>query len=342
MENQTLLTPGELLGKDGNLIEAGYATSLVRRYDRKAIRAGKSRIKEWDYYFIGDEHAGIALTVADNSYMSLASASLVDYHSFAWLTTSKIRFFSNGKLHMPASSAIGDVVYDKGKTDIRFLNDGVTRRLAGSFPKFFKKEKLVFDISLKGGGESMVIATPFAKKGHFYYNQKINCMPARGFYEVGGRRHEFKENAFGVLDWGRGVWTYKNTWYWSSLSASVGGHAFGFNLGYGFGDTSAASENMLFYDGKAHKLGKVEFFIPMNTYGGEEYLKPWEIRDLDGRLSLKFYPRFDRKDYTKFLMLQSDQHQVFGSFHGKAVLDDGTEIALSGEIGFAEKVFNKW
>ena len=46
--NQTLLSPGPLLDAHGALVEAGYATSLVRRYDRAAIRACGLRIKEWD------------------------------------------------------------------------------------------------------------------------------------------------------------------------------------------------------------------------------------------------------------------------------------------------------
>ena len=71
--------------------------------------------------------------------------------------------------------------------------------------------------------ESMVIATPFAEKETaFYYNQKINCMPATGKVEFDGKTFEFKEGeSFGVLDWGRGVWTYKNTWYWGSASGPV-------------------------------------------------------------------------------------------------------------------------
>jgi len=32
---------GNLLDSEGNLEQAGYATSLVRKYDRKAIRGGE-------------------------------------------------------------------------------------------------------------------------------------------------------------------------------------------------------------------------------------------------------------------------------------------------------------
>ena len=47
------------------------------------------------------------------------------------------------------------------------------------------------------------------------------------------------------MDWGRGVWTYHNTWYWSSASGELDGVPFGWNLGYGFGDTAAATELIL-------------------------------------------------------------------------------------------------
>ena len=46
---QHSLSAGPLLNHKGELYEAGYATSLVRRYERSAIQAGAARIKEWDY-----------------------------------------------------------------------------------------------------------------------------------------------------------------------------------------------------------------------------------------------------------------------------------------------------
>ena len=50
----------------------------------------------------------------------------------------------------------------------------------------------------------------------------------------------------------------------------------------------------------------------------------------------------DRAAYTGALVLESDQHQVFGRFDGMAVLDDGTALAIRGLRGFAEKVKNRW
>lgn len=84
---------------------------------------------------------------------------------------------------------------------------------------------------------SMVIAIPFEDKRYFYYNQKINLLQGKGYYILGDFHYNFHKETFGVLDWGRGVWTYSNTWYWASMSGLHNGHLFGFNLGYGFGNT---------------------------------------------------------------------------------------------------------
>ena len=73
------LSPGKLLDLHGHLREAGYATSLVREYDRGDIKAPALRIKEWDYYLIYNGRFGVALTLDDNSYMSMLSASILDF-----------------------------------------------------------------------------------------------------------------------------------------------------------------------------------------------------------------------------------------------------------------------
>ena len=57
---------------------------------------------------------------------------------------------------------------------------------------------------------------------------------------------------------------------------------------------------------------------------------------------MTFQPILDRHSNTNVLLIQSNQHKVFGYFSGKAILDDGAELILDKFFGFAEKVFNKW
>ena len=57
---------------------------------------------------------------------------------------------------------------------------------------------------------------------------------------------------------------------------------------------------------------------------------------------MDFAPVLDRAACTDVKLIKSDQHQVFGRFTGKAVLDDGTVLEVRDLMGFAEKVENKW
>ena len=71
-------------------------------------------------------------------------------------------------------------------------------------------------------------------------------------------------------------------------------------------------------------------------------MAPYGIVSDDGRFDVTLTPILDRSAYTSIGIVLSDQHQVFGHFTGKAVLDDGTVVSFENLLGFAEKVRNKW
>ncbi len=333
-----------LLNAQGDLTEPGYAKKLLPVYDRRAVKGGFTRLKEWDYYYVGNDDFGVALTVADNSYMGLDSVSFLSFQGTPWqITKSPMRAFPLGRTGLPQTSSAGVTAASGKGYALVFLAEDGKRTLTAHMDKFRGDEAIDIGIELTDEPEeSMVICTPFSKAGHFYFNQKINCMRAGGSVKLGTEEYVLDPSvSFGVLDWGRGVWTYHNTWYWGSASGLVNGDPFGFNIGCGFGDTSAATENMLFYKGKAHKLSEVKFHIPMNGKK-EDYLKPWRFTSDDGRFEMDFTPILDRASNTDFKLLKSDQHQVFGRFTGTAVLDGGEKIQIRDFMGFAEKVENKW
>lgn len=340
MQNE--LHPGRLLDTKGNLSEKGFSYSLIKEYRRKDIKANKFRIKEWDYYYIGDKEWGIALTIDDNSYMGLVSLSILDFKNKKEIVTkSNIFWFPMGKVHLPSTSKNGDAVKEGKGYSFRFLNISGKRHLICHMKNVKDKKDFFCDIELKETNpNSLVIATPFLKDKHFYYNQKINLLEANGFFTFGKTKHQFKEGSFATLDWGRGVWTYRNTWYWSSTNGISDGKKIGWNLGYGFGDTSKASENILFVNDKAYKLDDVEFQIPKKGIK-DDFLSLWKIVSKNGDINLEFEPIIDRKSNTNVLLIQSDQHQVFGYFNGYFKIGD-EKIFIDNVLGFAEKVFNRW
>lgn len=342
---QRRLSPGPLLDVRGRLAEAGWAGTEVRAYDRSRVAAPRWRIKEWDYYCVladGDDGPfGLALTVADNSYMGLLGVSWLDLAGRADTTENAMIPFPLGRLRLPASADAGDVVVDRRGMRLEFRHERGARRLIVRHPGFAGGRGLSGEVVLTSpGAERMVVAIPFpGDEGAFYYNQKIPGLTAAGTITVGGREHTFDPaSAFGVFDWGRGVWTYDNTWFWASASGRHEGRPFGFTVGHGFGDTAAGSENMLLLDGVAHKLDRVRFHLPHGTYDGA----PWRFSSNDGRFEMGFEPILDRAADVNALVLRSTQHQVFGRFTGHVTLDDGARLEVRELLGFAEKVRNRW
>ena len=335
-------TNQQLLDKKGHIANPGFAKKMYWQYKRKDVKACPFKIKEWDYYLINNDDFGIAFTVADNGYLGFVSVTLLDFKNKSYEMFSTMKAFPFGSFHMPESSQTGDVIYKDKKINLQYIREKNKRIITCSIPKFREENPLHCKIELTNEPEeTMVIATPFRKnKKAFYYNQKINCMRADGVVTVGDEEIIFND-AFAVLDWGRGVWTYDNTWFWGTASGKLNNKQFGFNIGYGFGDLSNATENMIFYDGKAHKLDQVEFHIP-KTGNKYDFLKEWKFTSNDDRFNLTFTPILDRCDKISLILLVSDQHQIFGKLNGYVVLDDGTKLEVTDLLGSAEVVHNRW
>jgi hypothetical protein len=346
MSEHLILGSGPLLDEKGRLREPGYALRPPFDYSHDRIAAPRWRIKDWDYYLVGDDHYAVALTFSDLGYIGMVSAAIMDFDKSTSHTASELVVMPLGRMGVPASSEVGDIEWSNKRCSVRFAHVEGGRRLSFAMEGFdgtdgFEAEFLLTDEPR----DSMVIVTPWAQNEKaFYYNRKIIGMKARGGFRRGAEVYEFDDaSALGLLDWGRGVWTYDNTWKWSAAQGYQQGKLVGFNLGYGFGDTSAASENMFFVEGIAHKLGRVEFGIPTKQDGSYSYLEPWTIKDDEGRLDLTFVPELDRCDLIDIAhALISDQHQVFGTFTGTVTLDDGSALEICDLRGFAENVHNRY
>jgi len=331
--------PGDLLSPKGSLLQQGYATQAVLTYNRHAIHAPPWRIKEWDFYQVSNDDYCLQLTIGHVSYAGEVSVKLFEFRSGKMHAFSKMLVMPFDRLKMPRSAEQGDLIYrSKGLLmEFRVFEGGRRLVCKGSDGK---SPPVDIDIALaQPDPVSVVMATPFDQNpAFFYYNQKINCMPATGAAKIGDAVYRFEpDTAFGLLDWGRGVWPFRHEWYWGNGSGWVNGKRFGFNIGYGFGNTSAATENMLFYDGTAHKISQVIFDLP-----GGGYMSRKRFTSDDGRFEMAFTPIYDRYTETKLLFVDNSCHQIFGKFNGKAVLDDGQVIEVKDLVAFTEHAVNRW
>lgn len=329
-----ILEPGPVLDKKGSPYP-GYSTKSILTYERKAIKASPLRIKEWDFYQITDDRMCLQFTLGHAAYAGQAGIMFFDYSKGEKLAEKgTFLVLPFGSLHLPENAELDHVIEYKNKSGIlRFKTRGNEIHL------YSKWDDFEADITLiRQNLNSLVINIPFDESPKaFYYNTKINCMTAEGVVKYSGKEYCFSiENSFGLLDWGRGVWPFHNEWYWSNGTGYIDKRIFGFNLGRGFGNTNTATENILFYGDKVHKLEEVHFDL------GADYDKPWHIYDNENKLDLTLTPVFDRTTRTKLLWVDNCCHQMFGEFTGRAVMEDGTELKIEKLYSFAEHAVNNW
>ena len=71
-------------------------------------------------------------------------------------------------------------------------------------------------------------------------------------------------------------------------------------------------------------------------------MNKWKVSSNDGRFEMDFFPILDKSSFSSAIIISSDQHQVFGKFTGKMILDDGKVIEIKEFLGFIEKFKNYW
>lgn len=315
--------------------QPGWADKGLMDFDRAQIKAPPWRIKEWDFYQITDENFCLQFTFGHAAYAGNVGCMLFDFkQGIRWQVPDTLIALPFGSLNLPAHADENSVLHYKAKgIEMRLETTDGVRRLQCTGPQFEA------DITLTPTTDKCLsLVVPFhEKKTQFYANQKVNCLAGQGFVRWADGEHKFEHNAWGILDWGRGVWPFSNDWYWSSGAGLVNGSPFGFNLGCGFGDTSAATENILFYEGESHKLGAVSIDLDKT-----DYMKPWHLYDKEGRLDLTLTPWYDRTTRIKLLWVDNECHQMFGRFTGTATLDDGRTLTIENIISFAEHARNNW
>ncbi|MBO5304837.1 MAG: DUF2804 family protein, partial [Clostridia bacterium] len=77
MKQREITEKIRLLNEKGNIEYPGYAKKLLWEYNRENVTASKLRLKEWDYYYIGDRDKALCLTVADLGFVGSNSISVL-------------------------------------------------------------------------------------------------------------------------------------------------------------------------------------------------------------------------------------------------------------------------
>ena len=331
-----LFSSGENMLSSKGFPVAGYTLLGDAVYERAQVRGALLRLKEWDFYQIADERYCLQLVIGHVSYAGNCNIAFFDHREGR-------RIFERGcttalplqSMRLPQSAHADSILsFAQNDLSLTFEVRNEQRKLTARCDGFFAEVELRPAVD-----KSVLVCTPFAKQREFYINEKINLLQASVKLEHLGKSYPFDPaHTYSLLDWGRGVWPVSHEWYWSSVSATLDGRPFGFNLGCGFGDDGKrrGTENIVYWGEQVFKLDA------MHITHGEDPMQPWTLDSGDGRFFATLTPRYDRDTVTKLLFVNNRCHQMFGTFEGHFREIDGNAVPFSGVNGFAEHAVNHW
>ena len=335
--------PAKLLADDGTVLAKGWARKNVFDYDRTKVNP-QMRGKEWDFYQLSNGKYMVQVSFANISMGGYASATLVDIVKGETIATQMALFLGGRDKYIlpPKGDVPNHVKFNVGGA----VFDVDTKENSRTIYFKMKDIECNFEMDILENHENITTVLPFNDDPtRFFMTTKQNSMPCAGTFKHGDKVYEFTKNdTFCVLDWGRVNTRHSLVWYWGNGSTYITDeqgkkHIFGFEITWGIGDETNATETCLFYDGKASKFGAID----VETFPKpDKYMNDWHFVSEDGKFDMTMKPFYDHHSDTNALVLRMNSHQVHGLWSGKVELEDGTKLEIKDMYAFCEYVENRW
>jgi hypothetical protein len=324
---------------------------------RANLRGRWGRTKRWDYWAVLAGDLAFGLVYADVDYLGLVSVWWGDLSTGASGGRDIAVPLARG-VHLPERSGDAPLTWSGRHLDLRISPFGPGTGAAareGARGTRIKAEWTEADrtaasldvfVTEPEGHESLSVVIPWSRRT-FQFTTKDQALPAVGRFRHGDRQVDFGVRpdradggeAWGVLDVGRGRWPYSTTWNWGGGAGHAeSGELIGLQFGAKWTEGTGFTENAVTVDGRLHKIGRELRW----EYSWDDPMAPWRVTDPGGALDLTLTPRFDKHGRTNAVLLRTEVHQVFGTWSGTVVGEDGVERTLRDAQGFAEESRNRW
>jgi hypothetical protein len=332
-----ITSPVDLCRADGTLDPAARGWSR-RPLHRANLVGFEGRNKRWDYWAILAGDLVISAVYSDVDYLGLADVYWAD------LVTAEAGghgiVVPAGELLLPDRLGSVPLRVNRDGLDLEIIDDHLGTHLRGRWTEADGRPgRLDVTVADPPGHESLNVVIPWSDEV-FNYTSKHQARPATGELVVGERRWSLggDGDAWGVLDVGRGRWPSEVTWNWGGGAGRCGGHVVGIQIGGKWTEGTGFTENGIIVDGRLTKLGRELGW----HYDWDSPMRPWHVDDPGGQLHLELTPRFDKHTALAGHKRGSETHQVFGTWAGQVVTDDGTTIEFASMQGFAEEARQIW
>jgi hypothetical protein len=336
-----LTEPVDLCTPDGSRLNPEARGWSRRPLHRANLTGRHGTNKRWDYWAVLAGDVVVSSVYSDIDHFGLADVWWAD------LATGEaggraILVPAGEGIALPDIPATAPLTIDRDGLDLRITDDDAGTRIRAAWTEDDgRAATLDVAVALAPGHESCNVVIPWSDE-LFNFTSKQQARPATGELVVGRQRYEVGgagRDAWGVLDVGRGRWPARINWNWGGGAGRSGDHVVGLQFGAKWTAGTGFTENALIVDGRLSKLGgELEW-----SYDWDDPMQPWRVTDPGGQLDVTLAPRFDKHSKVDASAdLGSETHQVFGTWSGRLVSDDGIDLELEGLQGFAEEARQRW
>jgi hypothetical protein len=328
--------PLPVLDESGRPQNFGWARQPLFVYDHGLIRAPRRSISEGDRYVLVSPTHLVLFEILDDGYLGYVFLSVVSLNDRKCNAHTFVTAFSLGSFDLPGDSNSLSIKYMRKKAMLNFANmEGGVRIIKVDIPKAGHHESLRGEVVLTPplDAESLATHTPWRGKGNaFSYSRRSPWYFAEGVIQFGSSELIFtRGNGWGIFEWHRGVRPRSDHRFWAAGCGQAEVRQAGFSVGYNSADSAPGTENAFFLDGRIHKLDQVSFHIPSDR------LVPWRFTSNDNRLEMTFMPRQERDENHQMFLYSLKRRQLYGSFSGRVILDDGSELEFQDIAGMTER-----
>ena len=316
----------------------------ARGYSRRPLHRANllgrfGQNKKWDYWAVLAGDFIVSVTFANLDHFGLVDLYWADLLTRE--TGGHSVLVAGEDLSLPESPGTSPLELTHDEMTVRIADDprGTSLGATWSEPDGRTGHFESF-VELAKDHESLNVVIPWSDE-LFNFTSKHQARPATGVLTVGRQRREIgaDTSAWGVLDVGRGRWPARINWNWGGGAGTCDGHVIGLQIGAKWTEGTGFTENGLIIDGHLSKIGRELVW----EYDWSEPMRPWRVHDPGGQLDAVLAPRFDKHSAVEVSEdLGSEVHQVFGTWSGRLVSDDGLELDFHDLQGFAEEARQRW
>lgn len=333
----------DLCTSDGRRLNPAAKGWSRHPFHRANLAGVWGRNKRWDYWAVMAADVFVSVVYADIDYLGLVGVGWGELTSGRRGGRTVVTPLGKG-VDLPEVSGDRALRFRHPQLTVDLVPEAPGTRLsAGWTEPGGGRGELDVVVAEPPGHESLNVVIPWNEE-RFQFTSKHQARPVEGLAVMGGVEHRFgagdgAEEAWGVLDVGRGRWPYRTRWNWAGgAGRTADGRVVGLQLGGKWTDGTGFTENGVLVDGRLVKVGTELVW----EYDWGAPTKPWHVWSPAGDLDLTLTPRFDRHERTEAVVLRTEVHQVFGRWNGTVTGPDGERIEVADLVGFAEESRSRW